>query len=799
MLTIHEILRRLQGVQQVGPAEWAAHCPSHSDTNASLHVHVEKDGKIWCKCFAGCSTDEIDAALGITWQDRTPPKDERPLYGLTLREYADLKRLPEEFLRTECRLAEQQRQSRTGAWHPGVQMPYLAADGSIRCLRWRMCAKKNTGPEGHDLRFVWEKGSKGKLCLYGLWRVRDGGPLFLVEGESDCHTLWHAGFNALGLPGAGTYSVAGDTELLRKYSPVYAILEPDKGGATLHDKLAPLADQGVDLQFVSLDGAKDASELWLQKPELDKYRAALSAALLHAVPAKSFAVPEEWRSKDGRAKTSPENGKKGGRPSGNEADLAAAASAYANQWRDPNGVLLCRHWREMWYEWRGGRWSELPDTEMSNRAMGWLQTSPDAVANNVKPTTGGVQNLLAGLRSALYAGVPHTIPMPGWLSTGQPAPGFLPTASGIVDVERTAFALKDWDWRNSAPMPPVPATSPLTPDLLCTYCLPYPFTPGAECPVFRQFLDGCVPDHDTQEALLQMLGLLLVPDTRYNVCFYLVGQAGTGKSTFLSVLKGLVGEENCCCVALLDFAEKFATWPLGEKLVNVVEELPVSDPLNKIIYVENTFKSSVGGGIIKAQHKHKDAVDVPCIARHVFATNALPKFFDKSDAIWDRLRIFPFETRFRGTSKEIPNMPDQLREELPGILNLALAALGRLRAGDGRFPESAAMAARKEIHRNTCDPDREYFNDFYVLDPASELEASYAYNHYVKWLEENGHAKRSSPTFLEAVARRFGIRVTRRSAWDRTRVLKGLRITDMPQTEYNSLAPAPVPPSQIPF
>ena len=51
---------------------------------------------------------------------------------------------------------------------------------------------------------TWSKG-KEPLVPYGVWRLagsRELGYLVLVEGESDCWTLWHHDLPALGLPGA---------------------------------------------------------------------------------------------------------------------------------------------------------------------------------------------------------------------------------------------------------------------------------------------------------------------------------------------------------------------------------------------------------------------------------------------------------------------------------------------------------------------------------------------------------------------------------------------------------------------
>ena len=55
--------------------------------------------------------------------------------------------------------------------------------------------------------------------------------LLLVEGESDCWTLWFACYHALGFPGASTYR---KLELwhVENFDRVIIIQEPDAAGAT---------------------------------------------------------------------------------------------------------------------------------------------------------------------------------------------------------------------------------------------------------------------------------------------------------------------------------------------------------------------------------------------------------------------------------------------------------------------------------------------------------------------------------------------------------------------------------------
>jgi hypothetical protein len=169
--------------------------------------------------------------------------------GCTLEAYAGMKRLPVDFLQ-DLGLSQL-----TYSGAHAVRMPYRDASGTEMAIRFRVAIEKT---KGADNRFRWKKGSKPGL--YGLERLRDEPTVVLVEGESDCHTLWHYGINALGLPGAGLWKENRDAQHLAHFATIYVLVEPDQGGeATLRwiGKSA-LCDR---IHLVRLDGFKDPSDL----------------------------------------------------------------------------------------------------------------------------------------------------------------------------------------------------------------------------------------------------------------------------------------------------------------------------------------------------------------------------------------------------------------------------------------------------------------------------------------------------------------------------------------------------------
>jgi hypothetical protein len=279
-MNIEAFLDGLKQVQKSGNG-WTAQCPGHVDNHNSLSVDEGNDGRILIRCHAGCSPEYVTKALGLNLQNLFPEKVDsynenwqtsgevvipckitatvQPSSsgGCTLAEYAEAKGLPVEFLR-ECGLKDL---SFTGK--PVVRIPYFDENGIEVSIRFRVGLHK----EDSDQRFKWRKGSK--LMLYGLDRfnfARQAGYVVLVEGESDCHTLWFHKIPALGLPGASNWNEQRDAPFLDGIETIYIIDEGDNGGQAIRKWLSISRIQ-KRVRLVRLDGVKDPSDLYCADPE----------------------------------------------------------------------------------------------------------------------------------------------------------------------------------------------------------------------------------------------------------------------------------------------------------------------------------------------------------------------------------------------------------------------------------------------------------------------------------------------------------------------------------------------------
>lgn len=74
-MSVDQFLSRLENVKRTGPGRWIAGCSGHDDQRASLSVRELEDGRVLVHCFAGCSVQEVVAAVGLEMSDLFPERE----------------------------------------------------------------------------------------------------------------------------------------------------------------------------------------------------------------------------------------------------------------------------------------------------------------------------------------------------------------------------------------------------------------------------------------------------------------------------------------------------------------------------------------------------------------------------------------------------------------------------------------------------------------------------------------------------------------------------------------------------
>lgn len=229
---LQRVLSRLEGVVTVSGG-FQAKCPCRDDDdNPSFSVSEGKDGKVVVYCHAGrCDTEKACQSMGLTLSDLYPPK-------------------PKEELKL------------TATYN------YYSEDGTLLFQKLRFVdssGKKTFRQRKPDGRGGWDyKLADTPRVLYNLPAVvnavKEGKPIFVVEGEKDVDTLTKMSIVATTMPnGAGTWNEIHTSVLAG--ATVDIIIDDDLPGQQhAVEVYQALQEVGCDVQVWKCAKGKDITD-----------------------------------------------------------------------------------------------------------------------------------------------------------------------------------------------------------------------------------------------------------------------------------------------------------------------------------------------------------------------------------------------------------------------------------------------------------------------------------------------------------------------------------------------------------
>jgi len=287
--------------------------------------------------------------------------------------------------------------------------------------------------------------------------------------------------------------------------------------------------------------------------------------------------------------------------------------------------------------------------------------------------------------------------------------------------------------------------------------LPVAFDDMAECPRFSAAMEEWIPDDGGARAILEeFMGLCLIPDVSREKALFLVGEGANGKGRFVRVLENLLGKPNISGMPLMSLrAERtFPTAALLGKLVNICTETEVTSGAQ---LDEGWIKALISGDTVQVERKGRDLFAFRNIARFIIQSNNPPHIADKSEGFWRRLLLVRFPRTFSPDQMDT-ELDTKLAAELPGILNLAIAALRRL-IQRGRFESTPAMAEALNGYRAENNPLATWKDEKTTTPPPRwdgmpvRTPAADAYKAYREWCKDAGHNSYSRAKFSREMAR----------------------------------------------
>ena len=774
-----DLLDRFTGVSEHQDGGYLASCPAHQDGRPSLRVWRGDNGTVRLTCRAGCRTEDVIRAAGLSWSDLfdvTGPgstvTSARPelvavQHVAALAAYVDRTtaalaeptdhtgRIALGYLRARFGIdaetaadlqlgADDGRQgegfrhlSRGYRAFPRLVVPLLDFDGTPR------------GLQGRDLsgdcpaRWVSLANPKGyRWTPYGVMRGQAGYGTWLVcEGPSDALTACAVGYDAVAIRGASlSHSAELVAELAEGLRGSLVILagDQDQAGAGFTRRLADgLAEHGVSVLALEIpSGFGDLTEWREADPE--GFPAELHRAVSAARP-----LPQAVDNESPTAATElAERTTSGALSDQDTADAAATLARLVGELgeSDAMNAAALAAWSQGriryapglgFHTWDGRIWvrSDVRVRQEIHRMGAALVMSGDAKSAKGFTMTGRIDALMTELRS-----IPEV---------------YAPAESFDARPDLLAFRNGTVELRTGRLRPHDPAD-------LMTYALDIDYNPEAACPRWERFLAEVFPDSPDMPAYLRrVIGYGITGHTREQIFMVLWGKGANGKSVFLDALTE-VFRAITKTTSFSTFEERRGGGipndlaALRAARLVMASEGEAGKPMSEAV-----IKRSTGGDMIQARFLHQEFFEFRPAFLLALATNHRPKFRSQDEGLWRRVRMIPFLRYFAPGERDY-DLPRKLGAEAEGIAAWAVRGAGEWYAEGLRDPQVITSASLE--YRETSDALAGFLPG--VLEPAEDshqINGSEAFTTYLEWCEaENLPNKErwTRKTFYDALEER---------------------------------------------
>ena len=254
----------------------------------------------------------------------------------------------------------------------------------------------------------------------------------------------------------------------------------------------------------------------------------------------------------------------------------------------------------------------------------------------------------------------------------------------------------------------------------------------AKCPLWENFLHEIFEgDIELISYIQELVGYSLTGDTSEQILIFLYGGGQNGKSTFMNVLKALLG----------DYAKQtdFSTFTVrkndsgprndlarlkGARLVSTIE-IEEGKQL-----AESLVKQVTGEDTIKARFLYSEDFEFLPNFKVWLVANNKPIIKGGDYAIWRRIRLIPFNVKIPEEKKD-KELGKKLKAELPGILNWALEGCRRWQSEGLKTPKSVELATKE--YEEEMDPIKEFLEDICTTETLGKTKTGELYQIYEEY------------------------------------------------------------------
>lgn len=678
-MTYDEVLTHFQ-VKKRHQDKAQCKCPAHDDRQASLTVTKGRDS-VLIHCHANCSIENVLLAAGLKMSDL----------------FYQEKRTGSSW---QAYIESREKKKIEAVYN------YVSSNGSYAFTKVRMQAKKMIYGTLANERFTYGLGGRTRKELCAVYApdgvqainkaVSEGKPIFIPEGEKDADTLAKQGYTAFSYGGVNDW--VADMAQLCKGAVVYVLADNDEPGQRVANTIQS------DLQGIAKSAKVIVPVPDTPKADISDYFAAgHSKAEFEGLLQQDRAVTEK-------------------RAEGNMPDLSQFH--LVNNKGVPAGVF---------------------DEAIFKYIKG--QQDLFVCGGTVYIYDGGY--FKADVSGARLKTMISKLIYPQFIKSTtlkRIYDRFLCDISLEVSFEELNRYPAHWIcFENGMYDCKEKRLLPHSPKYKAVNQIPHEYKPGAvhEGKRTEEFLKFICPEPDSREMLLQFSGYAHTKDVGQQKFLVLLGEGGSGKSTFIRLMEASVGSRNLSNISLTDLQQRFASFGLMGKLLNSCADLEISALEDTAI-----IKKVLGEDTLRAEQKGRDAISFKNYAKLIFSTNELPVVkAEKTNGFYRRLLVLPMN---RVPEKKNPNLLNELLQEIDYFVWLSVQALERMYEKEIIITSAESEKAVAQL-RMDSDTVQAFLVESCVLEDGSRIERTELYRNYEKYCEDTDRQSLTKNNFYKSL------------------------------------------------
>ena len=281
------------------------------------------------------------------------------------------------------------------------------------------------------------------------------------------------------------------------------------------------------------------------------------------------------------------------------------------------------------------------------------------------------------------------------------------------------------------------------------------YSPNADCPKWLSFLDDIfMGDKDLIRYIQKAVGYSLTGSTSEQCVFFLFGTGRNGKSTFIDVIRDIVGDYAANIQPETIMVRKTGGNAInsdiarlkGARLVTSVE------PNEGMRINEGLLKQLTGEDVVTARKLYGDEFEFKPEFKLWVSTNHKPIIRGTDTGIWRRIHLIPFTVQIP-ENKIDRRLKYKLAAEMPGIFRWAVDGCLLYQREGLKMPRAVADSFKE--YRREMDVISAFIEDCCVTGKGCSVQSSQLYAAYCKWSEQGNEYTMSATKFSVEVGKRF--------------------------------------------